>query len=54
MALSALENDIISSNFKVNCKGHKHPLELYGQKYDNGGVIKGGASLSYFGGYKLS
>ena len=29
-------------------------LELYGQKYDNGGVIKGGSSLSYFGGYKLS
>ena len=33
VALSALENDIISPNFKVNCKGHKHPLELYGQKY---------------------
>ena len=33
VALSALENDIISSNFKVNCKGHKHPLELYGQQY---------------------
>jgi hypothetical protein len=29
-------------------------LELYGQKYDNGGIIKGGASLSYFGGFKLS
>lgn len=29
-------------------------LELYGQKYANGGVIKGGASLSYFGGFKLS
>ena len=33
VALSALENDIISPNFKVNCRGHKHPLELYGQKY---------------------
>jgi penicillin-binding protein 2 len=33
VALSALENDIISSKFTVNCKGHKNPLELYGQKY---------------------
>ncbi len=33
VALSALENDIISPNFTVNCKGHKHPMELYGQKY---------------------
>ena len=33
VALSALEYDIISPNFKVNCRGHKHPLELYGQKY---------------------
>ena len=33
VALSALENDIISPKFTVNCKGHKDPLELYGQKY---------------------
>ncbi len=33
VALSALENDIISPKFTVNCKGHKNPLELYGQKY---------------------
>ena len=33
VALSALENDIISPNFTVSCKGHKQPLELYGQKY---------------------
>jgi penicillin-binding protein 2 len=33
VALSALENDIISTKFSVNCKGHKNPLELYGQKY---------------------
>ncbi len=33
VALSALENKIVSTNFKVNCKGHKHPLELYGQTY---------------------
>ncbi len=33
VALSALENDIISTKFTINCKGHKHPLELYGQKY---------------------
>jgi penicillin-binding protein 2 len=33
VALSALENKIINSNFRVNCKGHKEPLELYGQTY---------------------
>ncbi len=33
VALSALENEIVSPKFTVNCKGHKHPLELYGQKY---------------------
>ena len=33
VALSALENGIISTKFTVNCKGHKDPLELYGQKY---------------------
>ena len=33
VALSALENNIVSTKFAVNCKGHKHPLELYGQKY---------------------
>ena len=33
VALSALENDVISPNLKVNCRGHKHPLELYGMKY---------------------
>ena len=33
VALSALENKIISPKFKVHCKGHKDPLELYGQKY---------------------
>jgi len=33
VALSALENDVISTNMKVNCRGHKHPLELYGMKY---------------------
>jgi penicillin-binding protein 2 len=33
VALSALENKIINTNFRVNCKGHKEPLELYGQKY---------------------
>jgi len=30
VALSALENDIISENFKVNCKGK---IEMYGQTY---------------------
>merc|ERR1711965_1206162 len=29
VALSALENEIVSTKFRVNCKGHKHPLELY-------------------------
>jgi penicillin-binding protein 2 len=33
VALSALENDIVSPKFTVNCKGHKNPLELYGQTY---------------------
>ena len=33
VALSALENDIVSPKFTINCKGHKHPLELYGQSY---------------------
>jgi len=33
VALSALENGIINTNFTVNCRGHKHPLELYGQSY---------------------
>ncbi len=33
VALSALENKIVNTKFKVHCKGHKNPLELYGQKY---------------------
>ena len=33
VALSALENKVVNSNFKVNCRGHKNPLELYGQTY---------------------
>ena len=33
VALSALENNIVSPKFTVQCKGHEHPLELYGQKY---------------------
>ena len=33
VALSALENRIINTNFTVNCRGHKNPLELYGQTY---------------------
>jgi penicillin-binding protein 2 len=33
VALSALENKTINANFRVNCKGHKKPLELYGQTY---------------------
>ena len=33
VALSALENGIINTNFTVQCRGHKHPLELYGQTY---------------------
>ena len=32
VALSALENGIINTNFAVNCRGI-HPLELYGQTY---------------------
>ena len=33
VALSALENHVISPSFTVNCRGHKHPLELYGMQY---------------------
>ncbi len=33
VALSALENDVVSTKFTVNCRGHKNPLELYGTKY---------------------
>ena len=33
VALSALENEIISPDFTVQCKGHKNPLELFGQTY---------------------
>ncbi len=33
VALSALENEIVSTKFTVNCRGHKNPLELYGQTY---------------------
>ncbi len=33
VALSALENGIINTNFTVNCRGHKNPLEYYGQTY---------------------
>ena len=33
VALSALENGIINTNFTVQCRGHKHPFELYGQVY---------------------
>ncbi len=33
VALSALENEIINTDFTVHCKGHKNPLELYGQTY---------------------
>ena len=33
VALSALENGIITPDFTVQCKGHKNPLELYGQTY---------------------
>ena len=33
VALSALENQIINPEFTVHCKGHKQPLELYGQTY---------------------
>ncbi len=33
VALSALENEIINQDFTVQCKGHKNPLELYGQTY---------------------
>ncbi len=33
VALSALENEIIRPDFTVQCRGHKNPLELYGQTY---------------------
>ena len=33
VALAALEFGIISPEKKIQCKGHKHPYELYGQKY---------------------
>ncbi len=33
VALSALENDVITTNLKVNCRGHKNPLEMHGGKY---------------------
>jgi len=33
VALSALENGIINTKFTVNCRGHKNPMELYGQTY---------------------
>jgi len=33
VALSALEYGIINPNMTIECKGHKHPYELYGQKY---------------------
>ena len=33
VALSALENKVVNSNYRVNCRGHKNPLELYGQTY---------------------
>ena len=33
VALSALENEVINPDFTVHCKGHKKPLELYGQTY---------------------
>ncbi len=33
VALSALENETVSTKFQVHCKGHKNPLELYGQSY---------------------
>ena len=33
VALAALEFGIINPKLKVNCKGHDHPYELYGQKY---------------------
>jgi len=33
VALSGLENGIMNTNFAINCRGHKHPLELYGQTY---------------------
>ena len=29
-------------------------VELFGQKYDAGGIIKSGTTMSYFGGFKLT
>ena len=33
VALAALEYQIINPEKVIQCKGHKHPYELYGQKY---------------------
>ncbi len=33
VALAALEYGIINPDRPIECKGHKHPYELYGQKY---------------------
>ena len=33
VALSALEHGIINQEKIIQCKGHEHPYELYGQKY---------------------
>jgi len=33
VALAALEYGIINSEKTIKCKGHKHPMELYGVKY---------------------
>ncbi len=33
VALAALEYGIINPEKTIECKGHKHPYELYGQKY---------------------
>ena len=33
VALAALEYGIINPEKLIQCKGHKHPYELYGQKY---------------------
>ena len=33
VALAALEYGIIDTKLKVNCKGHDHPYELYGERY---------------------
>jgi penicillin-binding protein 2 len=50
VALSALENDVISPNFKVNCKGK---MEMYGQTY-HCWKKKGHGVLSLKGGIKQS